>query len=93
MTWSKSEIQYARKIMLAPVLKKRGYSLRPLEHGNYIVEGQLGKLVIKDCFWFLNDRKISGNTIDFFMMIEKLSFADAMNVLCPKTRTHLTNDV
>jgi hypothetical protein len=62
MTWTKSEIQSARKIMLRPLLLRRGYKFRPLENGNYLVENTYGKLVIKDNFWFWNDRKCSGNT-------------------------------
>ena len=86
MTWTKSEIQSARKIMLLPLLSRRGYKLRMLENGNYLVDNILGKLVIKNNFWFWNDRKCSGNTIDFLITIEKLSFTDAMNILCPKNK-------
>lgn len=101
MTWTKSEIQAARKIIRGPLLSRRGYRLRPLEHRNHLVENIAEKLVIKENYWlwrlnnllfsrhytrrvFWNDRKISGNTIDFFIIVEGMSFSNAMQAIIPK---------
>ena len=83
MIWSRTDIRCARKIKLVIVLKKMGYRLRKLEHGNYCVE-KFGSLIVKDCFWFWKENKQSGNAIDFFVNAEKMSFSDAMRILTGK---------
>ena len=85
MIWSKTDIRRARKIKLVMVLKKMGYRLRKLEHGNYCVE-KFGSLIIKDSFWFWKENKLSGNAIDFFVIAEKMSFSQAMRILTGKYR-------
>ena len=80
MTWSKLDIRQARKIALHPVLEKMGYRLRKLERGNYLVEKH-GSLVIKDNYWFWKENKLSGNAIDFFVIVEKRPFLEAINIL------------
>ncbi|EKD26015.1 MAG: hypothetical protein ACD_79C01405G0007 [uncultured bacterium] len=84
MIWTKSDIRYARKIMLVPILIKKGYSLRKLENDNFLIENKFGKLIVKNNYWFRADSKESGNAIDFFIYIEKLTFSDAMKILMPK---------
>ena len=41
-------------------------------------------LIVKEHFWHWKSENLNGNAIDFFMIVEELSFADAMNILCPK---------
>jgi hypothetical protein len=84
MIWTKSEIQNARKLLLLPILIKKGYKFRKLEHQNFLIENIRGKLVVKDNYWFYNDPNTAGNTIDFFMVFEKKSFSETMKILCPK---------
>lgn len=82
MIWSKHEIRQARKLPLLPILSKMGYSLRKLEHGNYLVEKH-GSVVIKDNYWFWKENQSAGNAIDFFTIVEKRPFAEAMTILAP----------
>ena len=84
MTWSKTEIRLARKLPLAPLLQQRGLTLHELPGDNYRVE-RFGDLVVRDHFWNWKSHQLQGNTIDFFILVENLSFAQAMELLCPKT--------
>lgn len=80
MIWSKHDIRNARKLPLLPILTKLGYSLRKLEYGNYLVEKH-GSVVIKDNYWFWKENHSAGNAIDFFVIVEKKSFAESMAIL------------
>jgi hypothetical protein len=83
--WSKVEIRGARKAPLPSLLPRLGYRLRKLEHGNFRVDGVgLGAVVVKECFWFDKETGKGGNAIDFLTVVEKKSFAEAMEILCPK---------
>ena len=87
MTWTKSAIREARQADLAAILISRGYRLHPQKNGNFsIVPDQnhtpaLAGLVVKRNFWTWPDHDMAGNTIDFLMKIEQLSFHQAMEVI------------
>lgn len=83
MKWSKSEIQQARKLPLAPLLRQRGISLRELSGDNYRVE-LYDDLFVKYNYWIWKSRSLHGNTIDYFIHIENLSFSETMQLLFPK---------
>ena len=78
--WDKADIRRARKKKLPPILKDRGYPLRPMPNGNFLVE-ELRDLVVKEHYWIWNSRDMKGNAIDFLMMIECRSFSEAMEIL------------
>jgi len=92
MTWTKSAIREARQADLAAILTGRGYRLQPLKNGNFSVApdtehpATLAGLVVKRNFWTWPDYEMAGNTIDFLVKIEKLSFQQAMEII---TRTTL----
>lgn len=83
MTWTKSQIQSARKIPLAPLLREKGFQLRDLPNGNFLIENFPMPLLIKEHYWFCKTRKLQGNTIDFFVFIQKMSFSETMQLLDP----------
>jgi hypothetical protein len=91
MTWTKSAIRAARQADLAPILTGRGYRLHPLTNDNFgIVPGAehtaaLAGLVVKRNFWTWPDHDLSGNTIDFLVKVEKLTFHQAMKVITGAT--------
>ena len=85
MIWSKRDIQNARKATLSDILFKRGYRLINLNNENFKVE-RYGQLIIKRNYWYWKNKKISGNTIDFFVKIEKMSFLEAMTIIMGKQK-------
>ena len=89
MTWNKLEIQTARKVSLGVLLEKRGYPLKPSASG-YLKVVNFADLFVKDNYWFWKGQqdpdKKSGNTIDFFMFVEGLSFEQAMCVIAGKEK-------
>ena len=92
MTWTKSSIRAARQADLAPILTGRGYRLQPLKNDNFSIVPDAAHptapagLVVKRNFWTWPDHDQAGNTIDFLVKIEKLTFHQAMEVI---TRTTL----
>jgi len=80
MTWTKQQIRDARKIELAPLLRQRGFRLRPLQDGNTLVE-DYPELVVKQHYWTWPVKDIHGNAIDFLVLIEGKSFHRAMQIL------------
>lgn len=78
--WTKPQIRQARKIELAPLLSRRGFRLRPLQNGNILIEDH-PNLVIKQHYWTWPDKNMAGNTIDFFVKVEGLSFHQAMQII------------
>jgi len=78
--WSPQQIRAARQIELAPRLLKRGLALRDRGGGNFEIDSLKG-LIIKSSYWRWPERDIDGNTIDFYMKILGLSFADTMREL------------
>ena len=83
MTWTKSQIQSARKIPLVPILRQKGFILHQLAGDNYRVD-PYDDLFIKDSYWIWKSRNIHGNTIDFFILVQNMSFAQAMNLILQK---------
>ena len=83
MTWTKSDIQSARKINLVIILQKLGYDLRKLDNDNYLVD-KFATVVIKNNYWFCKATKAAGNAIDFFIKFEKKSFMETMDILFKK---------
>jgi hypothetical protein len=83
MTWTRTEIEAARAQPLAPVLAAAGYKLNPLPNGAALVRNFNG-LVVRQNTWFWKQENLTGNSIDFFMTVEGKTFAEAMQVLCPK---------
>jgi hypothetical protein len=86
MNWTKSDIRRARRVELAPLLLARGYRLQELMGGNHRILSApngagLAGLVIKANYWIWNDRQAQGNTIDFLVQVEGLSFHQAMQVI------------
>ncbi len=75
--WTKQQIRAARMAPLAPLLQKRGLELLNRPAGNLALPAFPG-LIVKDSYWRWPQRELSGNTIDFFVKVLGLSFADAM---------------
>lgn len=81
MTWKRSEIRAARQVPLKPVLESLGYRLQPLRNGNYLLRHLVAEIVVKDHFWVSKDAGVAGNTIDFLVEVQGMSFSQAMNLL------------
>ena len=91
MTWTKQQIRDARKIKLVPILIERSYRLYPLKNDNYRIlpddpdacsERRRGAgVIVKESFWIWHEKNIYGNTIDFLMKIEGMSFNQAMQIV------------
>ena len=82
--WSKSEIRAARKLPLAPLLQHRGLTLREMPGDNFQVR-EHPDLIVRDSYWIWKSRNLQGNAIDFLILVENMSFAQAMEILCQKT--------
>jgi hypothetical protein len=57
--------------------------LRTLTDGNFLVQ-EMQDLVIKENYWIWNSARRQGNAIDFLVMIEGLTFDQAMRVLADR---------
>ncbi len=90
MTWSKEQIRLARKLPLAPLLQHRGFTLREMPGDNLLVR-EHPDLIIRDSYWIWKSRNLQGNAIDFLVLVENMSFAQAMEILCPKN--HPTTEI
>lgn len=82
MTWSKDEIEDARQSQLAPILSDRGYEIRSMRGGACLV-AEMQDLVVHNSRWFWKSANLKGNAIDFFMIVEGRTFAEAMEILKP----------
>ena len=80
MIWNKSDIRRARKVDLAPVLRGKGLQLRPLLDDNFLVVTYYD-LFVKKSFWRWPSRNLCGNSIDFFIRVQGLSFNETMKLL------------
>jgi len=78
--WNPSEIRAARRVALAPLLARRGLRLQPLGEDNFCVVAY-DDLLIKRSYWRWPSRNREGNAIDFFVVVEGMSFAQAMALL------------
>ena len=85
--WTKQQIRDARKTELVPILLERSYRLYPLKNDNYRIlpdpdapDAPAG-VIVKEGFWIWHEKNIYGNTIDFFVKIEGLSFNQAMQIV------------
>ena len=92
--WTKQQVRQARKIELPPLLRQRNYRLDPISDENYRITPDTGEksmhvtlprhgtgIIVKHNFWIWHEKDISGNTIDFFVKIEGLSFNQAMQII------------
>ncbi|MDD3953649.1 MAG: hypothetical protein PHY82_07030 [Lentisphaeria bacterium] len=92
MNWSKTEIRQARKLPLAPLLLQRGLTLRELSGENFLVLNY-GDLTIRQSFWIWKSRQLQGNTIDFFIQVENLSFAQTMTELLGQKKQKTSSEI
>lgn len=72
--YSREQIRGARAVALAPLLVKRGLTLRNRGGGNVEYNG----ILIKASYWRWPERELAGNTIDFYVNVLRVSFAEAM---------------
>ena len=75
--WTREQIRVARMAPLVPLLQKGGFQLVEKEAGNFELAAFPG-LILKESYWRWPQRNLQGNAIDFFVLILKLSFHDAM---------------
>ena len=75
--WTRQQIRAARVAPLAPLLQKRGLQMMEHEARNLTLPAFPG-LIVKDFYWRWPQRELAGNTIDFFVKVLGLSFAEAM---------------
>jgi hypothetical protein len=87
MTWTKSAIRAARKADLVAILSNRGYLLQPLKNGNFRIRPDSKRpaapagCLVKQNYWSWPERAMAGNTIDFLVHLEAMSFHQAMQVI------------
>jgi len=87
MTWTKSAIREARKADLVEILIDRSYRLYPLKNGNFRIlpdpddPSRPSGIIVKRNYWIWNEQNAAGNTIDFFVNIEKKTFNQAMEII------------
>ncbi len=81
MTWKHSDIRRARHTLLKPILEALGYRLEPRQNGNYRILGPAGDIMVKDHYWVCTQDGSAGNSIDFLVKIEGVSFNKAMELL------------
>ena len=88
--WTHDDIRQARQAELIPLLMGRGYPLQPIRNGNYRILHDPNNpatptgLVAKLNFWRWPEKHLAGNTIDFFVKIEGLSFHETMLLITGK---------
>ena len=79
--WNRTEIRNARQAPLKPILESLGYPLHHMKEGNYRILENSKDIVIKDHYWTCNAENIGGNSIDYLMRIEGMSFHKAMQLI------------
>lgn len=83
--FNKLDILKARRTPLHGVLLDHGFDLKKEGNGNYRITNLQG-LIIKDNYWFQHSTQKSGNTIDFFTKIKKLSFHQSLKIILKEHR-------
>ncbi len=78
--WSKDQIRQARQTPLLPLLRAQGLQLIEHEADNFEPSDYPG-ILIKENYWRWPDESLSGNTIDFFTLVLKMTFHTAMVVI------------
>ncbi len=81
MIWTSTDIEAARRMPLVPLLLRRGYQLRDLGNGAWLMKERFPGLVVRECQWFWKEARQQGNSIDFLMYLEGRTFADVMRTL------------
>jgi len=66
---------------LVPVLEAMGYQLEPRKNGNYLLCRLAADIVVKDHYWINRENQSAGNTIDFMLEVENMTFSEAMKHL------------
>lgn len=79
-TWSKAQIQAARRVDLHDLLRAKGFHLREAGAENYHIQEHPG-IIVKRSFWRSAHDDRAGNAIDFFVYVLGMSFAEAMTVI------------
>lgn len=81
MIWTSTDIEQARRTALAPLLVRRGYQLRELGEGAWLVANRFPGILVRGHHWSWPKARQQGNTIDFLMYVEGLTFAEIMRLL------------
>lgn len=82
MKWTRQQIRAARQTPLKPLLERRGYTLTATGAGNYKLHTPAtGEILIKANYWHSVDTGEAGNAIDFFVKVERVTFARAMDAI------------
>lgn len=80
-TWNRMDVRTARQTPLKPVLESLGYRLEPRKDDNYLVLGLSDEILVKEHYWVCTDDGSAGNTIDFLVKIQGMTFSEAMHLL------------
>lgn len=85
MIWTSSDVETARRVPLAPLLRRKGYQLRDLGNGAWLMKEHFPGLVVRGHQWFWKEARQQGNPIDFLMYLEGRTFAEVMRTLLEET--------
>ncbi|MFW6151927.1 MAG: hypothetical protein ACOC6C_03030 [Verrucomicrobiota bacterium] len=80
-SWTKAQIQAARRTRLKPMLEAMGYKAQPMKNGNYLLCRLAAEIVIKDHYWINKEDGSAGDAIDFLINVENMTFNEAMELL------------
>lgn len=81
MIWTSSDIETARRVPPAPLLRRKGYQLRDLGNGAWLMKERFPGLLVRGHQWFWKEARQQGNSIDFLMYLEGRTFAEIMRML------------
>ena len=79
--YSRAQIRAGRQMPIRPILDGLGHRFRPLTNGNYLLLGVAGDIVVKDNYWVCKNDGRAGNTIDFLIQVQGMTFSQTMNLL------------
>lgn len=85
--WTPDQIQAARRVALAPLLKQMGYRLQPLKDDNLEVFDLPKPIIIKQHYWRSPEDGTGGNAIDLLTQVIGLSFREAIETLTTQPQT------